>query len=560
MKHCPECNKNYADATLSFCLQDGAPLIFGAAEEEPSTAILGTSDTGEQATKTFDQDSTTGQRPSQRVVRIASNRNSLIAGVIGIIVVTALGVGGYFYYGRGPSKQIDSIAVLPFANASGDKDSEFLGEGISETLINTFTKIPGLKVAARTTAFRYRGREGEPQTIGRELGVGVVLAGSLLQRGDDLNVQVDLVSTSDGVQIWGNRYSGRSSDIVNIQQRIATDVSEHLRLNLTGAQAQQVSRTYTKDPDAYQLYLRGRYLWTKRTPESIRKAIEYFEQAIAKDPGFARAYSGLADAYVVPGGAFAPAEAMPKAKAAALRALELDDTLAEAHNSLARVLQVYDWNRAEAEKEYKRALALDPRYPVAHQWYGGFLEKAGSFNESISERKLALELDPLSAATNFDLGQGYYFSRDYDQAIVQFQRTLELEEHFSAARNYLLVALVHKGRQADALAKLATIPNFPPVPSIGHVGYVYGVTGRIKDARNMLAELKRLREQQYISPSDIAMIHVGLGEKDEAIAWLEKGYDERAYAMQNLKVEPNWDSLRDDPRFQELIRKVGLPV
>jgi TolB-like protein/tetratricopeptide (TPR) repeat protein len=554
MKHCPECNRNYADPTLSFCLQDGAPLIFGAAADEAPTALLTGDRPGEAATRTLEP-APTSPPPAALV---ATNRRSIVVGVLGILLVTALGLGSYLYYGRGSSKQIDSIAVLPFANATGDKDAEFLGDGISETLINTFTKIPGLKVAARTTAFRYRGREGEPQTIGRELGVGVVLAGTLLQRGDDLSVQVDLVSTTDGVQIWGNRYSGRSSDIVNIQQRIATDVSEHLRLNLNGTQAQQVSKAYTKDPDAYQLYLRGRHLWTKRTPESIRKAIEYFNQAIEKDPGFARAYSGLADAYVVPGGAFAPAEAMPKAKVAALRALEIDGTLAEAHNSLARVLQVYDWNRAEAEKEYKKALALDPHYPVAHQWYGGFLEKAGNFNDSISERKRALELDPLSAATNFDLAQAYYWSRDYDQAIVQFQKTLELEEHFSAASNYLLGAYVQKGRHADALAKLGTITNFPPVPSIGLVGYVYGVTGRTKEARNMLAELIRLRGQQYISPVDIAMIHVGLGEKDEAVKWLEKGYEERAYAMQNLKIEPSWDGLRDDPRFADLVRRVGL--
>jgi TolB-like protein len=559
MKHCPECNRNYADPTLSYCLEDGAPLIYGSAVEEPETAILSASVSEEQATKTFEQGQTTGQASFDRANQTASNRNSIIAGVIGIILVTALGIGSYFYYGRGQSQQIESIAVMPFVNASGNPDVDYLSDGLTDSLINSLTTLSNLSVKGRNTVFRFKGKEIDEKKIGQELNVQAVLFGRVIQRGDNLTLFLSLVDSKTGNSLWGEQYDRKMQDLSVLQREITRDVSQKLRSRLSNADANALARNYTENPEALRLYLLGRYHWARRNPDAIRKAIEYFDQAIERDPNFARAYAGLADAYVVPSSGMAPKDAMPKAKAAATRALEIDNTLAEAHTSLARVLQVYEWNWAEAEKEYKRAMELDPRYPVVHQWYGGLLEKRGYFEESISERKLAVELDPLSPTTNFELGQVYYFSRDYDSAISQFQKTLELDQHFSAANYYLLGAYAQKGRDADVVAKLGTIHGVPAVPSVGTVGYVYGSMGRTEDARNMVAELKRLRGQQYVSAVDIAMIHVGLGEKDEAIEWLEKGYDERSYQMQNLKVEPTWDSLRDDPRFADLIRRVGLP-
>jgi tetratricopeptide (TPR) repeat protein len=334
---------------------------------------------------------------------------------------------------------------------------------------------------------------------------------------------------------------------------------ERLKLRLTGEQQKQLTKRETTNPEAYQLYLKGRYFWNKRTPEAIGKAVEYFDQAIEKDPGFALAYVGLADSYVVPANRKPPREVMPKAKAAAMRALEIDDTLAEAHTSLGRVLQVYDWNWSEAEKEYKRAIELNPRYPVAHQWYGGYLERTGHINEAISERKLALELDPLSTTTSFELGQSYFFAREYDSALEQFQKTLELDPKFGAVYQFLPAVYLQKGMYSVAIAKVSEAPESVDTVSSGVRGHTYAAAGRTREARMMLDQLKELQGQKYISAVSIALIYTGLGEKDEALEWLEKGYDERSFQMQFLKLDPRWDSLRDEPRFTELVKRIGLP-
>jgi TolB-like protein/Tfp pilus assembly protein PilF len=551
MKHCPECNRNYADPTLSFCLQDGAPLIYGAAEEEPSTAILSKSDTGEQATQTLEQGLTTG-----RAAPTGFNKNSIIAGLIGIVLVAALGVGGYFYYGRASGKQIDSIAVMPFVNESGNSDVEYLSDGMTESLINSLSTLPNLSVKARNTVFRYKGKEIDEKKVGQELSVQAVLFGRFTQRGEDLTLSLSLVDSVSGNTLWGDQYDRRMQDLSAMRNEIARDVAQKLRTRLSSTDTTNLTKNYTTNPDALRLYFYGRYFWEKRNQESIGKSIEYFNQAIENDPSFARAYSGLADAYIVPASGFVPREVMPKAKAAVTRALEIDPTLAEAHTSLARILQIYDWNWAEAEKEYKRAMELDPRYPLAHQWYGGYLERVGRTDESIAERKLAVELDPLSASTNFELGLAYYYARDYDRAIEQLQKALELEKGFPSARQVLLASYAQKGQYDLAVVKLQ---EFEETDS-PMAGQIYAMIGRRDDTIRVIEGLDRRSRQQYISAVNFALLYTTLGDKDKAIEYLEKGYEERSFQMQFLKVDPRWDSLRDDPRFQEILRRVGLPV
>ncbi|MCA1838017.1 MAG: protein kinase, partial [Actinobacteria bacterium] len=479
------------------------------------------------------------------------------------VVVLLLGlIGGYWYWstrGSAGGNQIDSIAVLPFVNESGNPDVEYLSDGMTESLINSLSNLPNLSVKARNSVFRYKGANIDEKRIRQDLAVDALLLGRVLQRGDNVTLYLSLVDARTGASLWGEQYNRKMQDLAVLQKEIASDVSRKLRARLSNAEAKHLTRNYTDNSESYQLYLKGRFFWNRRTPDSIRKAIEYFEQAIAKDPGFALAYTGLADSYVVPASRIEPRVAMPKAKTAALQALAIDDTLAEAHTSLARVLAVYDWNWTDAEKEFKRAIELNPRYAVAHQWYGGYLERTSHLNEAISERKLALELDPLSTTTIFELGQNFLFARNYDQAIAQFQRCLEMDPDYPAAHQYLPLAYVQKGMYEEALAKVRDAPEGAAVKTTGVPGFVYAVSGHTSDAKKELEELKRLRKTEYVSAVSLAYICAGLGEKDEALSWLEKGFEERAFQMQMLKVDPRLENLRDDPRFRELVRKVGLP-
>jgi TolB-like protein len=551
MKHCPKCDREYYDESLNFCLEDGETLLPADQQSEAATAIQLAASPTDAPTKRIQLSEI--KLPE----RSSSRRAYFIGGAIGIFALLALAAGIYFYSGPTASKQIDSIAVLPFQNAGGNSDAEYLSDGIAESLINNLTELQQLKVTARSTAFRYKGKDIDPLAIGRDLNVRAVLMGSVRQIGDKLNVQVDLIDTSNGAQLWGNEYERGLADVISVKQSIAREVVERLKLRLTGEQQQQLVRRDTTNPEAYQLYLKGRYFWGRRSPDTIKKAIEYFEQAIGKDPGFALAYAGLADAYVVPATRIPPREAMPKAKAAAMRALEIDNTLAEAHTSLARVLQVYDWNWKEAEREYKRAIELNPRYAVAHQWYGGYLERSGDINGGIAERKIALELDPLSAITTFELGSAYFYAGDYDRALALYQKALELEPNFPAALQFEPLVYVQRGLLDQAIAKVNEAPERADLASTGVLGYVYAVAGRTRDARIMADELIRRRGDEYISPVSIALIFAGLGDRDQTFQWLETGYEERAFQMQFLKLDPRWAGVRNDARFADLTSRIG---
>ncbi|HVF47209.1 MAG TPA: tetratricopeptide repeat protein [Pyrinomonadaceae bacterium] len=594
MKRCPECGRNYNDDSMSFCLDDGVELLFGPASgDEPETAILlepgkagarfsdsdsptrSQIDTTDQAATFHSGTETERQRrsdgshdlretPSRLAARGVVSRNGRARLLLGVGVAALLLATGFFSYRylrpADANRQIDSIAVLPFQNRNGDPDSEYLSDGLAESLIYRLTQLPNLKVSPTSSVVRYKGKDADVGTIANELGVDAVMTGRLAQRGDNLTISVELVDVRNNKLLWGEQYDRKMTDLLATQREIATTIAQKLELRLSGDENKGLTRQYTNNNEAYQLYLKGRYFWSKRNPDSIRKAIEYFNLAIEKDPGFALAYSGLADAYVVPANRLEPRDAMPKAKTAATRALAIDPTLAEAHTSLARVLQVYDWNWEEAEKEFKRAIELDPRYAVAHQWYGGLLERTGHIDESIAERKLALELDPLSAITHFELAQAYYFARDYDRSIEQFQKTLELDPNFSAALQYLPLAYAQKRMFDEAIEALESAPTDTGLVSTGAPGSVYAMAGHTDKARKMVEDLKALRDRkQYVPAVGIASIYAALGEKDEALAWLEKGYEERGFQMQYLKVEPRWDNLRSDARFTGLIRRIGLP-
>jgi TolB-like protein/DNA-binding winged helix-turn-helix (wHTH) protein/Flp pilus assembly protein TadD len=485
----------------------------------------------------------------------------LLAAVLATAIIVSYFAHLRYLAGSGKAG-ISSIAVLPFANESDDPNAEYLSDGISESLINSLSQLPGLKVIARSSSFQYKGKEVDIQDVAQALGVEAVLTGRVLQRGDSLVVSVELVDARDKTQIWGEQYDRGMSDLLAIQREIAREITEKLKPRVSGEE-KGLAKHYTESNEAYQLYLKGRFYWNKRTEEALKRSIEYFNQAIEKDPSFALAYAGLADCYVVPANRQAPREAMPKAKAAAMRALELDETLAEAHASLARVLAVYDWDWTSAEKEYKRAIELSPRYATAHQWYGGCLEAMGRNNEAMAERKKALELDPLSLIINFELGLAFYYTRDYDRAIEQFQKTLELDQNFRPVHAFLPAAYEQKGMYGEAIARFK---NAIPLKESSEVtflraglGHVYGVSGKKSEARRLLDELKHLSAQEYVPAPNIALIYAGLGEKDQAFAWLNKGYEDRSFQMQWIKIEPRWDSLRSDPRFQDLMRRVGLP-
>jgi serine/threonine protein kinase/Tfp pilus assembly protein PilF len=460
------------------------------------------------------------------------------------------------------SKAIDSLAVLPLVNASADTGMEYLSDGITESIINALSQLPKLRVVARSTVFRYKGREVDAQQVGRELNVRAVLTGRVRHLGDVLMIGTELIDVETDSHLWGEHYNRRMSDIFEVQEEIAREISEKLRVRLTGKEKQRLVKRHTHDAEAYKLYLKGRFQWNKRTRESLKRAIEYFQQAIEKDSNYALAFTGLADCYnsLSRFGWLSPEEAMPKAKEATERALEIDNNLAEAHNSRAFVAENYEWDWTKAEREYRRAIELNPSYATAHQWYGEYLATIGRFDEGLEQLKQAEQLDPLSLIINSDLGLPYFFARQYDRAVEQWQKTVELDPDFWLAHYALALVYEQQGRYDEAIAESRKALNlFGDSPWVlAGLGHIYAVSGRRDEAHQVLNELKARGEGRYISPFDMALIYAGLGEKEEALRWLEKAFDERNQWLTWLKVEPRLDVLRPDTRFQDLLRRVGL--
>ena len=461
-----------------------------------------------------------------------------------------------------PRPPIDSIAVLPLANEGGDPDAEYLSDGISEGVIDVLSQLSTVRVLARNTVFRYKGQHVDAREVGRALGVSAVVIGRLLQRGNRLIIKAELVQTTDGTRLWGCHFDRELADILTIEQSLSREIAENLRLRLTGEDQQRLTRRHTESAEAYRLYLQGRYHWNKRSGEGLRKSIKLYEQAIDLDPAYALAYTGIADALVNLGGwgHVASRETYPRAKAAALRALAIDDALAEAHVSLAVVQKEYDWDWPAAEQSYLRALELNPNYALAWMWYGEYLSCVGRHPEGIAALQRAGELDPLSLPIHATLGRhGYYFARRYDQAIAQLRKTLEMDENFWIPHLWIGLLYAAEGRIPEALAACETARRLDDnLETLGVLGYAYARAGRQQDAAEMLNSLRQLAERRYVSPMLLALIATGLGDHEQAFAWLEQAWQDRAQMMSELLVETAFDPLRADLRFDELLRRVGL--
>ena len=476
---------------------------------------------------------------------------------IGVLMM-AVTASAIVYFTR-PNEAIDSVAVMPFVNVSGDPNTEYLSDGLSESIINSLS--PNLKVIALNSVLRYKGKQ-DPQTIGRELNVRAVLMGRVSQHGDDLTINVELVDVRDNRHLWGQQYNRKLADITAVPSEIAQAVSDKLRLQLSGEEKKRLAKRYTDSGEAYQLYLMGRYYSRTRSEKSLQKGIELFEQAIKKDPNYAPAYAGLAQTYGSLGynGMLPPKEAREKEELAALKAMAIDDTLAEAHVAMAH-LRVLDLNWAGSEEECKRALELNPNSVEVQTIYANHLNVLGRFDESMLHLKRAQELDPLSLITSADIGFALYLSRQYDRAIEQFQKTIEMDPNFVAAHARLGWTYLAKGMYQEAIAELNKAEALDERSRrIAVLGYAYAMAGKRDKAQKILDELKGLSKQphRYVSPFDFALIYMGLGDKDLAFEWLEKTYEERADILQHIRVSPRYDSLRSDPRFDALLRRMKL--
>ena len=458
---------------------------------------------------------------------------------------------------------IESVAVLPFANDSADPDVEYLSDGITETLINNLSQVRNLRVVARSTVFRYKGKEADPQKAGSDLHVRAVVSGRLLQRGSTLIVRAELMDVATGAQLWGGQYNRQAEDVFLLQGDLSREISEKLQLQLTGDQKQRLTKRYTEDAEAYRLYLKGRYHWNKRNPEDLQKAVEYFRQALDKDPAYSLAYAGLADTYpylsffhVVP-----PRVAMPKAKTAAAKALEIDDNLAEAHVSLGYVSFTYDGDWSAAGKHFEQALALNPAYSGAHTFYAFYLSSLGRSEEALAVAKRALDRDPASSAVSHSLAVQFYLARQFEQAIEQAHNTLEMDAHFAISYEVLGEAYLSKGMYREGLLALKQFSALSrsSATSRALLGYSLARLGEHSAALRIIEELEAGSKQRFVPALLFALVYAGLDDQDQTFSWLEKAYEERFYRVAYLKVEPLWDRLRPDPRFVDLLRRVGIP-
>jgi len=556
---------------------DGATLINDSSSigGEAGTAPLGSpSDASEVHTSILPSTSTTPQinrstgpttvlpAPSASTTQeLSKSRRLRIVLLLALAIIVGIAIAGYFYFSRKTTAAIQSIAVMPFVNDSGNPDLEYLSDGMTDTLISSLTQLPNLSVKARSSVFRYKGKSTDLKTLGKELNVQAILNGHVVQRGDQLTLSLELVDVATENAIWSQQYNRKQSDLVSLQSEIARDVSGKLKTKLSGTEESKIGKTYTADTEAYQLYLKGRFYWNRRTGESLKQAVGFFNQAIEKDPNYALAYAGLAESYEL----FAlysvalPQESMPKAKAAALRAIELDDSLAEAHSALGIYLSNYSWNQPAAEREFRRAIELNPNYPTAHQQLANYcLMAMGRFDESIAEGRRAEELDPLSPIISTDVGANLTRARRLDEAIAQFDHTLTLDPNCFAARYALGTAYHAKGKYGEAIAefrKALALNDDPWVKAL--LARSLAKSGQRDEAVKLLGELQSESANRYVASSGMAVVLGALGEKDKAFVWLEKEVTDRTPRPPLFSVNPVFDDLRDDPRFADLVRRVA---
>jgi len=555
MKRCPECRRNYYDDSLSYCLDDGAVLLDGPPSvEEPATAIVGLPT--EPQTKILQETSHISvDRPKP-----ASNRRSVIAAIIGLLVISVLAAGSYLYYGRNASKQITSIAVLPFENRSGDTDTDYLSDGLAESLAFRLSQLPGLKVSPTSSVMRYKGKESDPEKIASELGVDAVMSGRLIKRGDDLGITVELVDARENKMMWGEQYERKMSDLLGLQRDITTTIIQKLQLKLTGNE-KAITKKYTDNNEAYQFYLNARFHFARRTKEDIYKSIDLYQQAVDLDPNFALAYSALAESWsVIPSYPYAsPAECYPKAKAAAAKALELDPELPEAHTVAGMIAATYDWDWATAEREFQRSLELDPNLALTHYRYAWtYLSPLGRHDEAIAEMRKATELEPLSLMQGANFAGVLMYARRYDEAIAQAQKTLDLDPQFFGGRSWLCHSYVAAGQNALALA-IAEPTLVSENPFLSDAGLAYARSGQREKALGIVNRWKEAEQRKYTMNYLVATLYGALNDKDAAFAELEKAYQNHDWFLQRLKVDPMMDPLRDDTRFDAMVRKLNFP-
>jgi eukaryotic-like serine/threonine-protein kinase len=486
------------------------------------------------------------------------------AGVLGLaLVLFGFNIGGLrdrVLHGSVQGR-VDSIAVLPFANVSNDPKTEYLSDGITESLINSLSQLPNLSVTARNTVFRYKGQTSDPQKIGRDMGVKAILTGRLIQTGDELMISVSLEDVRDSRQIWGEQYNRKLSNLVSVQQEIAADIYGRLRPKLEGEGRKLLAKRPTENVEAYQLYLQGLFYWNKWTEADFKKAADYFTQAVQKDSRYALSYAGLADTYSLLGdaGYLPPSEAWPKAKAAAMQALEIDDTLAEAHTSLALVKEHFEWDWTGAETEFRRAIELNPNSATTHHWYGDYLANMGRSEEGLRETKRAQELDPLSLIINTTLGWQLYLARRSDQAIEQLHKVLDIDARFTPARRVLEEVYAQTGRQKEAVEEREKVVSVSGSPELAtSIAEDFSKLGYKGVQQSWLDGLTEISKHGYVSSYSIAEGYMRLGQKEKALDWLEKAYQEHDSGLVSIAVEPMFDPIRASSRFVDIVRRMKL--
>lgn len=567
MKKCPQCGRDFNDDSLSYCLDDGSELLFGPASmDEPQTALLHDSAPG--ASRDAARIQETGQTavmpggmsgtPSTRTF----DKRMLLAPVALAVIVLG-GFFGYRYFTAANSGTINSIAVLPFENRSNDPNADYLSDGLAESLIYRLSQLPDLKVSPTSSVMQYKGKGGNLVTIAKELGVRAVMTGKLVQRGDNLTVSIELVDVSNNKLLWGEQYERKMSDLLATQREIATAITHKLQLKLVGDE-KGITKKYTNSNEAYQLYLKGRYYFARRTRDDVFKAIESYEQAIRLDPNFALAYAMLAEIYnQMPAYPYLPPqEAFPKAKSAATRALEIDPNLSEAHTALGNTLAAYEWNWAEAEREFKRAIELDPHSASAHFRYGQqYLGTVGRFKDAVDEMTRAVELEPLDVNMVASAAWWSTLAGQGDKALVLGQKAYELDPNHPVARNVLTQIYLHKGMNVEALQFIERSRQATPNRQweLQNLGIAYAKLGRRADAANVLSEFKTIARTQYVMSYYVATIYTALGDKDNAFAELENSLRGRDWRLLYIKGDPFIDPLRNDPRYRDVLRRMNLP-
>jgi TolB-like protein len=597
MKRCPECRRDYHDETLLYCLEDGVALVQGsvpASTDESATAIL--SEPGAVATgfpagesptrpqihttdrtaifphgveaKPHESFGSSPERQSLSAHRAAEPQEERSAAralkplllVSGVAIIVLGSFFGYRYFNVASSDAIRSIAVLPFENRSSDADTDYLSDGLAESLIFRLTQLPDLKVSPTSSVMRYKGNETDVTEIARELGVEAVMTGRLTKRGDNLNITVELVDVRSNKSLWGERYERKMTDLLATQREIAATIVQKLQLKLSGDE-KGVTKKYTDSNEAYQLWLKARYHFTKRTGEDLRKSIEIYEEAVKLDPEFALAYVGIAESWtVIPSFPYgSPADCMPKAKAAAEKALQLDPELPEAHTVSAMIAATYDWDWKRAEAGFKRAIELDPNVSIAHYRYAWtLLCPLGRHDEAIAEMKIAMEKEPLYLIQGANYAAVLMYARRFDEAVEQAKKTYDLDPNFIGSKNWLGHTYAAKGQYAEALAIVEKSLD-AAMPLRTTAGYAFAKTGRRDKALAQIEQYKQAEKQRYVQNYWIAINYAALGDKDAAFAELEKAYKHHDWFMQKIKVDPFMDPLRDDPRFDELVKRMNFP-